>query len=83
MSIAELIALAAVITEFVKRSLRKFGVNIGTTGAVALSVIGSIFAVGYDVIQNDRAFELGILIVLIQVIFGSNLGYKILSSSKK
>ena len=57
MSLAEMIALVAVVTEFIKKVFAKFGVSIEGMVARILSWIVAAGVVAYDAIQNGKPFD--------------------------
>jgi hypothetical protein len=78
MSIAEMIALVAVVTEFIKKALATVKVNLEGKAAMFVSWGVAAGVVLFDVIQNGKVFNLALVAVLLQVIIGSNIGYKLL-----
>jgi len=81
MSLAEMIALVAVVTEFIKKVFAKFGVSIEGMVARILSWIVAAGVVAYDAIQNGKPFDWSLVVILTQVIIGSNVGYKLVRGS--
>ena len=78
MDVLELVALVALVTQFVKKAVLKvFKVEIGGKAAIIASVLVSIGVVFVQAVQTETALGLGLIPVLIQVIIGSNMGYSL------
>ncbi len=72
-----MVAAVAVVTEFLKATLRRFGVEPTQAVKVVLAVIGSICVIVYFTIQTGTPFSLNLIWLLIQLIAASVFGYKI------
>ena len=82
MSIVEMIALVAAVTEFIKvKVLPK--VEIKGVAAVILTAVITVGVVAFDFLQNSKPFDfIGFLTIAVQVFGASNLGYQLLKVSK-
>ena len=82
MTLIEMIALVAAVTEFIKLKLFPT-MEIKGTKAVILTAVVTIGVVAYDVIQSGRKFSVVAFISLaVQVFMGSNIGYQLLKVPK-
>lgn len=81
MDIVALIAIVGIVTQFLKKALSKFKINIEGTGAVVLSVVVSVGVVLVEAIKLDMPLGLALVPVLIQVIVGANMGYSLLKAA--
>ena len=81
MSVAEMIALVAVVTEFIKKALAVIKINLEGTAARIVSWLVAVGVVLFDVIQNSKPLNWGLIVTLIQVIIGANVGYKLVKGN--
>ena len=89
MTLIEMIALVAAVTEFIKGKLAKWiqrvfpRFEIKGKIAVILTAVVTLGVVAYDVIQSGRKFSVVAFISLaVQVFMGSNIGYQLLKVPK-
>ena len=81
MTIVEMIAMVAGITELVK--VKIFKGRVEGVGAVILAALASLGVVGYDYINNQKPFDFGFFILAAQVFAGSSVGYQLLNRLRK
>jgi len=79
MNIPSLIAMTAVVTEFIKKALLKLKIEIKGAAAVVLAVIVSAGVVVVEVFKTGGTFGIGTLWIFAQVVLGSTIGYSILT----
>jgi len=79
MNIPSLIAMTAVVTEFIKKALLKLKIEIKGAAAVVLAVIVSAGVVVVEVFKTGGTFGIGTIWIFVQVVLGSTIGYSILT----
>ena len=83
MSVIEMIALVAAVSEFVKIKLLS-KLEIKGTFAVILTAVVILGVVGFDYLKQGKAFNvLEFLTMVVQVFVGSNVGYQLLKVPSK
>lgn len=82
MTIPELVASVLVATQFLKNLLNKIGVNVQGTVAVILSALCSIGVVVFSYIQSSKPFDVGMIILIVQVVIASNAGYSLIKVAR-
>ena len=80
--IAELIAAALLVTQFVKKALVALKVDLKGTAAIVLSVVASIAVVAYFAISTGTPFSFALIPIVIQVAIGANAGYSLLKVAR-
>ena len=83
MSIVEMVAIVAAVSEFIKV---KFLARLDIKGpwAVVLTAVVTLGVVGYDYLNQGKAFNvLEFLTLAVQVFAGSNVGYQLLKVPSK
>jgi hypothetical protein len=79
MNIPNLIAITAVVTEFIKKALLKIKVEIKGPAAVVLAIIVSAGVVIVETFKTGGALGIGTAWIFIQVVIGSTIGYAIMT----
>lgn len=80
--IAEMIAITVAVTQFAKKALEKFKVDLKGTYAVILSIAASVCVVLYFVITTGTPFNLALISLVVQVAIGANAGYSLLKVAR-
>lgn len=75
--IPEMVAAVVVVTEFLKATLRKVGIDVTQPIKVIMAVIGSIGVVVYFAVQTGTPFSLDLVWTLAQLIAAAVFGYKV------
>jgi len=83
MTIVEMIALVAAVTEFIKVKVLS-GLQIKGWIAVVLTAVVTLGVVGFDFLKQGKAFNVvEFLTIAVQVFAGSNMGYQLLKVPTK
>ncbi len=83
MTIIEMIALVAAVSEFVKIKLLA-KLEIKGAWAVILTAVMTLGVVGFDYLKQGKAFNvIEFLTLAVQVFAGSNVGYQLLKVPSK
>jgi len=82
-AVAFMVLKVAVVVTFIKVLLAKINVVIEGMWAVVVAVLSSIGVWGYYVFTTGTPIDIGAIGILIEVIIGSTIGYKLLPESVK
>ncbi len=82
MNIAEMVAVVLAVTQFIKDTLKDWGLNVVGGWAIFLSLLCSVGVVLYFQLSTGVAITWNTLWLLIQVFALANGGKKLLSSIK-
>ena len=81
MNLAEMIAVVALVTQFVKKILPKL--NITGTLAIVLTAVSTLAVVTYDFVSQSKPFDfLAFAITAVEVFIGSNAAYNLIKVAR-
>ena len=82
-NVAAMIATVAIVVTLIKVAAAKINILIQGAAAFIVSVLASFGVWGYHVLMTGTPIDFGVIMLLVEVIVGATMGYKLLPDSVK
>lgn len=82
-NVAAMIATVAIVVTAIKVAAAKVNIVIQGAAAFIVSILASIGVWGYHVLMTETPIDFGVIMLLIEVIVGATMGWKLLPKSVK